>query len=171
MLPKLRTTATAIAATLSLGLTMPAPAHAWGEKEQNALAAITAAGIIGTLVYQNNKRRASGPINRAPSYYQPTYQQPTYQQPRYQEPARYQAPASSGLYATPAARAFNGLPAGERRLVQSRLAGWGYYHGGIDGAFGPQTYRAITAYAGDTAGTDQISTVAGAYDFYTQLIR
>ncbi|TYQ15282.1 UNVERIFIED_CONTAM: N-acetylmuramoyl-L-alanine amidase [Acetivibrio alkalicellulosi] len=27
--------------------------------------------------------------------------------------------------------------------IQTRLANWGYYHGRVDGIFGPQTYRAV----------------------------
>ena len=65
MLNKLRTTATATAAALSLAVALPAPAHAWGEREQNALVALLAAGAIGTLIVQNNKRQRATPVTRS----------------------------------------------------------------------------------------------------------
>src|SRR5690606_19109510 len=142
----------AAVAALSIAAALPAPAHAWGEKEQNALAAIVAAGVIGTLIMKENQRRRGAPVARAPvqGYYQPQYQsryqpqyQPQYQAPRHSTPARYAPAAPSGLYATPAARAFNSYGPAERRRIQARLADAGYYRGGIDGAFGPMTYQAI----------------------------
>ncbi|MCB2115056.1 MAG: peptidoglycan-binding protein [Rhodobacteraceae bacterium] len=165
MLLKLRTTAAAAIAALSLGLALPAPAYAWGEREQNALAAIVAAGIVGTLIVNENKRRHAAPVARAPApqYYQPAYTQPRYETPRYQ-------PAPSGIYSTPAARAFNSYTPAQRRAIQSRLAGAGYYNGGIDGSFGPMTYRAIMAIAGDSTGTDQLSTMGGVYEFYDTIL-
>ncbi|OYX43604.1 MAG: hypothetical protein B7Z02_08680 [Rhodobacterales bacterium 32-67-9] len=181
----IRKTATAAIAALSLATALPAPAHAWGEKEQNALAALAVAGVVGTLIYKDQQRkRAAGvsrqyvapryqeptPVYRQPAYQQPAYQQPAYQQPSYQEPARYQPTETSGIYATPAARAFNSYTLQERRRIQSRLSGAGYYHGGIDGAFGPMTYRAIMAIAGDSTGTDQVSTMRGAFEFYDTLL-
>lgn len=173
MLPNVRRTAIATLAVLSLAATTAVPAQAWGEKEQNLVKGLAAAAIIGAVIMNNRKSQPAA----TQSYRQPQYQ-PQYQAPRqtYQTPARYQEPSyqpsyRSGIYASPAAQAFNGLSAEERRAVQVRLSNWGYYHGGIDGAFGPQTHRAIMAYAGDTQGTNQLSTVAGAYDFYGQLIR
>lgn len=169
MLPKFRNAAIAAVAAASMISASAVPAQAWGEKEQNLLAGLTAAAIVGTLIMKNRDRQPAA----TQQYYQPRYQAPrqTYTAPaRYQEPS-YQPTYRSGIHATAAAQAFNRLPASERRAVQARLANWGYYHGGIDGAFGPQTYRAVTAYAGDTSGTSQLSTIAGAYDFYTTLIR
>ncbi|MCB2135566.1 MAG: peptidoglycan-binding protein, partial [Rhodobacteraceae bacterium] len=71
---------------------------------------------------------------------------------------------------TPAARAFNSYTLSERRQIQARLQQWGYYNGGIDGTFGPQTYRAISAYAADARATEDLNTVGGSYDLYEQLI-
>ncbi|WP_413874501.1 peptidoglycan-binding domain-containing protein [Albidovulum sp.] len=164
MLPKIRNTATAAIAALSIAAALPAPAFAWGEKEQNALAAIVAAGVIGTLVLKENQRRRAAPVTRAPVQ--------TYYQPRYDAPAatRYQPALPSGIYATPAANAFNSYSPAERRRIQSRLAEAGYYRGGIDGAFGPMTYRAILAIAGDSTGTDQLDSMGGAYEFYDTIL-
>lgn len=170
MLPNIRKTATAAIAALSIAAAMPAPAFAWGEKEQNALAAIVAAGVIGTLIMQDQKRRKAAPVARAPVQTVPTYYQPRYDAPRYTAPSRYEPAQPSGLYATPAARAFNSYGPTERRRIQSRLAEAGYYRGGIDGAFGPMTYRAILAIAGDSTGTDQLDSMAGAYEFYDTIL-
>ncbi len=176
MLPTLRKTATAAVAALSLAVAVPAPAHAWGEKEQNALAALAVAGVVGTLIYKDQQRKRAS-VSR--QYVAPRYQDPApvyrapapvYQAPVYQEPARYQPTEPSGIYTSPAARAFNSYTLEERRRIQSRLAGAGYYHGGIDGAFGPMTYRAIMAIAGDSTGTDQVSTMRGAFEFYDTLL-
>lgn len=176
MLPKLRKTATAAIGALSLGLAMPAPAFAWGEREQNALAAIVAAGVIGTLIMNESKRRNTPPVARAPIQTVPGYYQPRYQEryeTRYQDPyatPRYQPAAPSGIYATPAARAFNSYSLSQRRAIQSRLASAGYYNGDIDGAFGPMTYRAIMAIAGDSTGTAQLESLGGAHEFYDAIL-
>lgn len=169
MLLNLRNSATAAIAALSLAVAAPAPALAWGEKEQNALAAIVAAGVIGTLIYKENQRRQTAPVTRAPLQTMPVYSQPRYQTPTYQQP-RYQTPAVSGIYASPAARAFNSYTPAQRRAIQARLANAGYYQGGLDGAFGPMTYRAVMAIAGDSTGTDQLSTLGGAQEFYDAIL-
>ena len=170
MLPRIRKTATAAIAALSIAAALPAPAHAWGEKEQNALAAIVAAGVIGTLVLKENQRRRAAPVARAPVRTVPGYYAPQYQAPRYTTPTRYAPAAPTGLYATPAARAFNSYSPAERRRIQARLADAGYYRGGIDGAFGPMTYRAIMAIAGDSTGTGQLDSMAGAHEFYDTIL-
>ncbi len=169
MLPNIRKTATAAIAALSLAAAMPAPAFAWGEKEQNALAAIVAAGVIGTVIMKENQRRKAAQVGRAPIQTVPSYYQPRYEQPRYDAP-RYAPAAPSGIYATPAARAFNSYSASQRRTIQSRLAQAGYYNGGIDGAFGPMTHRAVTAIAGDSTGTAQLDSLGGAYEFYDTIL-
>lgn len=179
MLPTIRKTATAAIAALSLAAALPAPAHAWGEKEQNALAALAVAGVVGTLIYKDQQRKKAGVSRQylapryqepAPVYRAPVYRAPVYREPAYREPARYQPDRDSGIYATAAARAFNSYTPEERRRIQSRLAGAGYYQGGIDGTFGPMTYRAIMAIAGDSTGTDQVSTMRGAFEFYDTLL-
>lgn len=173
MLPNFRTSATAAITALSLALALPAPAHAWGEKEQN-LAALAAAGIIGTLIWQRTQRQNGSAVGRAPVrnypvYSQPRYQQPTYQEPDYPQP-RYSPPVGSNLYATPAARAFNSYSLNERRAIQSRLAQAGYYNGSIDGSFGPMTYRAVMAISRDSTGSDKLGTMGGAFQFYDTIL-
>lgn len=178
MMSKITKTATAAATALSLALALPAPANAWGEKEQN-LAALAAAGIIGTLLWQNSQRQRGAvvgrapvqnyPVYRAPTYQQPRYQQPTYQQPTYPQPG-YSAPIGSSVYATPAARAFNSYTLTERRAIQSRLQRAGYYNGSIDGTFGPMTYRAVMAISRDSTGADKLTTMGGAFEFYDTIL-
>lgn len=178
MLPNFRMSATAAITALSLAVTLPAPAHAWGEKEQN-LAALAAAGIIGTLIWQKSQQQRGATVGRAPAqtypaYGTPRYQQPTYQQPRYQEPGYtapgYSAPVGASVYSTPAARAFNSYSLSERRAIQSRLRQAGYYTGSIDGAFGPMTYRAVMAISRDSTGSDKLTTMNGAYEFYDTIL-
>ena len=176
MLNNLRTTATAIAATLSLAVALPAPAHAWGEREQNALVALLAAGAIGTLIVQNNKRHRAAPVTRStvptytgPNYGTSRYGTPSYDTPRYQPPAAQ--PIPQGVSTTPAGRAFNTYSLSERRNIQSRLARAGYYNGAIDGAFGPMTYNAVMAISRDSTGADKLSTLGGAFDFYDAILR
>lgn len=183
MLRTITKTATAAATALSLALALPAPAQAWSEKEQN-LAALAAAGILGTYLWKQYQHQNGGAVSRAPAqnypvYRAPTYREPTYQQPRYQEPAyqqpgyqqpRYSAPVSSSVYSTPAARAFNTYTPNQRRAIQSRLRQAGYYNGGIDGSFGPMTYRAVMAISRDSTGTDKLGTMGGAFEFYDAIL-
>lgn len=178
MLLNLRKSATAAVAALSLGLALPAPAHAWGEKEQNTLAALAAAGLIGGLIYQNQRNQAA-PVARAPfqsypTYRTPRYQEPRYHQPRYREPVygtpRY-APSFTSVYQTPTARAFNSYSPSDRRAIQWRLARAGYYNGSIDGVFGPMTYNAITAISARSSSRNQLGTISGAYEFLDAILR
>ncbi len=183
MLLNIRKTTTAALTALSLAFTLPAPAHAWGEKEQNTLAALAAAGLIGGLIYQHQRNQAV-PVARAPiqaypnyraprhqdrQYYAPRYQSPRYQAPRYQSP-RYYSPTTS-VYQTPAARAFSSYSLSDRRAIQWRLARSGYYHGSIDGIFGPATYGAVRAISGDSTRSNQLNSLSGAYQFFDAILR
>lgn len=154
MLPAVKKTAIAAVAALALAATPGAPAYAWGEKEQGFVAGVASALAIGAIVRHNRLRYAPAPI----------YRQPVYQQPVYQP-----APSTS-VYRTPAARAFQSYSFTERRRIQSRLAALGYYRGGIDGAFGPGTYSAITAYARDNDIADSLAATTSAFAVYDGLI-
>ena len=57
-----------------------------------------------------------------------------------------------------------------RDALQIALQWFGFYTARIDGAFGPGTYGALVAYARDTAGERQLSTVAGAYGVLDSLL-
>lgn len=140
MLRSLTLTATLAAA---LAAAPVAPAHAWGEKEQNALLGLAVAGTLGAL-YLKSQQAKPAP---APVY----------------TPAPTVSSSGGSIYATPVAAAFNSYTYPERQRIQNRLKGWGYYTGGVDAAFGPGTYSAIAAYARDGNETQRLATSAGAY--------
>lgn len=179
---KIRKAATTAVAAITLAAMASTPADAWGKNEQNFLKGAAVTAVIGAIILNAQKSRAAPQAQRQyqelpqaqyqPQYQapRPIYQQPVYQQPVYQQPVRYQPTYQPSVQSTPAARAFNSYTAAERRQIQARLADWGYYRGGIDGAFGPETYRAITAYANDQQTAGKLSTVGGAYGLYEQLI-
>ncbi|MDT8857424.1 peptidoglycan-binding protein [Paracoccaceae bacterium Fryx2] len=176
MLPAVKRTAVAAITALAVAATMAAPAHAFGDNERNFVQGAAAALII-KQIYDNSR------YNRAPQQYSaaPRYQpapQPQYYaapQPRYypqpQPQYRHPAPvASSSIYQTPAAQAFNSYSWSQRAAIQRRLAQQGYYRSGIDGSFGPGTYAAISAYARDTGASRALQTRQAAYGLYDSLI-
>ena len=128
------------------------PALAWGKNEQQFLA-----GIAATLAVQALLREADhhAKVRRA-------QQQPV-------NPTRYE-PAPVSIYATPAAQAFNAYSDNEQRRIQSTLSAYGYYHGSIDGSFGPGTYNAIALYASRTGKTAMLGTRAGAFGVMDALL-
>ena len=137
---------------------MPAtPALAWGEKEQGFVAGVATAVIVDELLKNNRKARL---YDRGYTAAGPTYVEPrtVYVEPRH----------TTSIYGTPAGRAFQSYSASERKAIQRNLRAWGYYRGGIDGAFGPGTYSAITAYARDEGIS--LSTTAKAYGAYDGLL-
>jgi hypothetical protein len=156
----LKRSAIAAVAALSIAAIPASPAHAWGEKEQNFVAGVATAVIIGNIIKQNkrNNRRPAPMYYADPQPHQPVYQQPTYHQP------------TASIYNTAAARAFQSYSTGERRLIQKRLAAYGYYTGGIDGSFGPGTYRAVVAFARDEGAIRNLDSTGGAYSLYDGLI-
>lgn len=152
MLPTVMTAkSTIIAAIAALSIVaIPAsPALAWGKKEQGFVAGVAAAVIIDEILKQNRKAKAAPPP--APVYVTP-------------------APAYASIYSTPAARAFNSYSLSERKAIQRQLRAWGYYRGGIDGAFGPGTYNAVVAYARDAGAAGNLASTGGAYAIYDGLI-
>lgn len=142
---------------LSIAAVPATPALAWGEKEQGFVAGVATAVIVDELLKNRRARLGSAPVYVAPT--------PTYVEPRtvYVEPRH-----TTSIYATPAARAFQSYSLSERKAIQRNLRAWGYYRGGIDGAFGPGTYNAITAYARDEGVS--LSTTAKAYGAYDGMI-
>lgn len=142
---------------LSIAAVPATPALAWGEKEQGFVAGVATAVIVDELLKNRRARLGSAPVYVAPA--------PTYVEPRtvYVEPRH-----TTSIYATPAARAFQSYSLSERKAIQRNLRAWGYYRGGIDGAFGPGTYNAITAYARDEGVS--LSTTAKAYGAYDGMI-
>jgi len=147
----------AITAVTALAVALPAavPAQAGIEKE-DFLKGVAAALIVGALIRQNDGKGGEPRV----VYIDPKpYPQP-HPQPGY----------GGSVYRTPAAQAFNSYSASERRLIQKRLAAYGYYRGGIDGSFGPGTYNAVVAYARDTGSRNQIASRNGAFELYDALI-
>jgi hypothetical protein len=135
-----------IALTAALALALPAaPALAWGNREQDALKGLAAALLVGALVKSyTDTTRSAQPVTR------PTPQ-----------PLPVVQPVS--IYQTASAQAFNRYSAPERRRIQTRLAGYGYYTGRIDGAYGPGTHAALAAYARSAGQSPSLATTAGAF--------
>lgn len=147
-----------VAALAALSIAAPtAPALAWGEKEQGFVAGVATAVIVDEILKQNrNARRAPEVVYVNPPRY--TYvERPSYQH-------------TTSIYATPAARAFQNYSLRERKAIQRNLRAWGYYRGGIDGAFGPGTYNAITSYARDEGAGGNLRSTSGAYAVYDGLL-
>ena len=132
------------------------PALAWGKPEQQFLA-----GIAATLLVQKL-------IADSPRY--GTQPAPVYRYQRYNPHPVYYTPAPVSIYGTPTAQAFNSYSSDERRRIQSTLSAYGYYHSTIDGAFGPNTYSAISAYARHVGKTAMLGTRAGAYTLLDGLL-
>ena len=134
-----------------------APALAWGQREQDFSKGVLATLLIGTLINQSHHQKVYAP--RQPVYYQP--------QPR---PPVYHPPVQPSVYNTPTAQAFASYTLNERRRIQSTLSAYGYYRGSIDGSFGPSTYNAVQAYAGQTNRLAMLDTRSGAYGFLDGLL-
>lgn len=157
MLPLFNTKAIATAAALAVAATAAAPAHAWGKKEQGFVAGALTAIIIDELI-ENNRHRKAAPA-------------PVYRDPVYRDPApRYDTPRYGSVYSTPAAQAFNSYSRAERKAIQRSLRAYGYYHGGIDGSFGPGTYNAIVAYARASGASGHLNSAGGVYALYDGLL-
>ena len=160
MLPNIRTATTAAVAALSVAATAAAPASA-GQRERDFLKGVAATVIVGSVIQSMNNRAHAQPRYVAP---QPQYFVP----PR--EPVYYAPAPQPRLSSTAAAQAFRSNNLTERRAIQRQLARSGYYHGAIDGVFGPATFRAVSAYAADRGLTGRIDSASGAYTVYDSLI-
>jgi hypothetical protein len=171
---KAKTHLIATVTALALLSAAATPAEAWGKKEQQFLAGAVTAGLIGALIVNSPRLGLTNPLNPSRSQIQPVPQyQPVPQAytppPRQQQPVYYQ-PAPVSIYGTPTGRAFNTYTSNERRRIQSTLTSYGYYRGGIDGAFGPGTYNAIDTYARNTGKTASLATNSGAYGLLDGLL-
>ncbi len=162
MLSLLNTKAIATAAALAVAATA-APAHAWGKKEQGFVAGALTAIIIDELI-ENNRARKTAP---APVYRDPG---PVYRDPAPRPVYRAPSPSYGSIHSTPAAQAFKSYSLAERKAIQRSLRSYGYYHGGIDGTFGPGTYNAIVAYARAAGAPGHLNSAGGVYALYDGLI-
>ena len=99
---------------------------------------------------------------RQPVYAQPVYPAPVYRAPVYAQPVYPQQPVyQTSIYNTPAAYAFQNYSWNERRRIQASLSNFGYYHGGLDGNFGPGTYDALSQYARNTGRLQFLGSQSG----------
>jgi hypothetical protein len=154
---KAKTTLIAGLTALSIAAIPATPALAWGEKEQGFVAGVATAVIVDELL-KNRRARLGAPVYApAPVYVEPRV--------RYAEPRH-----TTSIYSTPAARAFQSYTLSERKAIQRNLRAWGYYRGGIDGAFGPGTYNAVTAYARAEGMSANLRSTSGAYGIYDSMI-
>lgn len=161
---KAKTSLIAAITAASIATLPAAPALAWGDKEQGFVAGVATAVIVDELLKNNRKARA---YDRGYTASGPTYVAPrtVYTEPRHVEPRH-----TTSIYSTPAARAFQSYSLSERKAIQRNLRAWGYYRGGIDGAFGPGTYNAVVAYARDEGATGNLRSTSGAYGIYDGMI-
>ena len=151
-----KTTLIAGLTALSIAAVPATPALAWGDKEQGFVAGVATAVIVDELLKNNRKARLyDRGYTAGPTYVEP---RPVYSEPRH----------TTSVYATPAARAFQSYSLRERKAIQSNLRAWGYYRGGIDGAFGPGTYNAVAAYARDEG--QSLKSTSAAYGVYDGLL-
>lgn len=172
MLPQIKSTAIAGLTALSLAFGAAAPAQALGKNERNFLKGVAATLIIGAILNDANNRATAAP--QPQPRYEPRHEprrEPRYEPRHDRRPDQGRVVGSSGSVAgSVAAQAFNTYGHADRRAIQTRLRAYGYYSGGIDGAYGPATHRAVVAYARDSGGANQLNSRAGAYGVYDGLI-
>lgn len=158
---------------LSLGLGAAAPAQALGKNERNFLQGVAAAMIVDRILddvrQQQPRRQRQGHV--PPHAYAPPPPPPHAQPQHRPRPHHAQPPVyRNSIYNTPAAQAFNAYRPADRRRIQRQLASWGYYRGGIDGAFGPGTYNAVVAYANDSGKARSLRSTAGTFGLLDSLL-
>lgn len=168
MLPAVTRTATAAVTALALAVAAVQPAQALGKNERNVLKGVFAAVVINELIKQGRSNAQPAPTYPLhPGYGHHNPRPPVYQPPPVQQPPVHQHP---GYQSSVAAAAFYEFTPQSRRLIQQRLAAYGYYRGGIDGVWGPGTSAAVQAYARDVRSTQSLATRNGSVQLYNNLI-
>ena len=143
------------------------PAMAWGDREQGILTGVAATLLLGTVLASSRHGKGLAATTQ-PAYYAPAYAPaPVY---RTSTSGTGSSNASSYIYTTPVAKAFNSYSEDEQHHIQAVLAARNFYHSDIDGAFGPATYDAVVAYAGSTNQATSLSTEAGAFTLFNAMI-
>jgi hypothetical protein len=145
-----------VAGLAALSLAMPAaPALALSEKEKAFVAGVATAVIVDEILKQGRIAREA---RRAPEVIY------------VDRPVPSTKSVATSIYRTPSARAFQSYSLHERKAIQRNLRAWGYYRGGIDGAFGPGTFNAVQAYAADEGVLSSLTSTAGAFGVYDGLL-
>lgn len=140
-----------LAAATALALTAP-PARALGKNEKAVLVGVAAALVLGAIVNETvDKPRAAAQARPYP-------------------PAQPYAAAPAATPGAAAETAFESYSTASRLAIQRELAAFGYYHGAIDGIWGPQTEAAVALYARATGMASLLATSAGAFQVYERLL-
>lgn len=176
MLPAVTRTATVAVTALALAAVSVAPAQALGKNERNFLKGVAAAVIVNELVKQSRTQAAPQPHDPRHGY-DPRYREENrhrYDQRSRGDDWRYQShapqPPRQGYYTNVAADAFYEYSPQSRRLIQQRLAAYGYYRGAIDGIWGQGTASAMVAYARDVNASASLGSRDGSVRLYNALI-
>jgi len=151
MLPAVTRTVIVAATAMSLALASVAPAQALGKNERNVLKGIFAAVVINELIKQGRSHAQPAPAPVQPQPYPQPYPQPDYNR-------------------NAAAGAFYEFSPQSRRMIQQRLAAYGYYRGGIDGTWGRGTAAAVQAYARDVRSAESLASRDGSIRLFNHLI-
>jgi len=156
---RVRSAAAALVAATAIAILPAAPAQAWGDREQSFVAGVATAVIVNRIL------RQAPPLPSTRSAPPAYFVDPTPVHPVTPAPG-----VTSSIYRTPAAVAFQTYSPAERRAIQRQLRAWGYYHGGIDGTFGPGTYLAVVAFAADEGLSTRLRKTRLAYAIYDSLL-
>ena len=150
MLPAVSRTATAAVTALALALAAAQPAAALGKNERNFLKGVLAAVVIHEIVKQGRAQAAPAPV-------------PV-------QPKPWNGHGHDGYKTSAAAAAFYEFSPQARRMIQQRLAAYGYYRGAIDGTWGRGTAAAVQAYARDVNSAQALGSRDGSVRLYNHLI-
>lgn len=165
MLPAVTRLATAAVTILALAAAAAAPAQALGKNERNFLKGVAAAVIVNEIVKHNR----AAPAPQWTPQHGPVYRQDRgHRYGHKPQPPRHGY--TQGYYSNAAASAFYEYSPQSRRLIQQRLAAYGYYRGAIDGIWGQGTAGAMQAYARDVNASAQLGTRDGSVRLYNALI-
>jgi hypothetical protein len=148
MLPAVTRTATAAVTALALAAATVQPAQALGKNERNFLKGVFAAVVVNELVKQSRANAQPAPVPVQPKPVNP----------------------GTGYSQNAAAAAFYEFSPQARRMIQQRLAAYGYYRGAIDGAWGRGTAAAVQAYARDVNSAQSLASRDGSVRLYNHLI-